>query len=65
MSNSNWLTTIRIIGIVIMLFSFAVIPDDYPWYYEILLFDVGLLMMMYAKSPKLRKSLNGFFSPNS
>lgn len=56
MSDSNWLTTIRIIGIVIMLFSFAVIPDDYPWYYEILLFDVGLLMMMYAKSQSFEKA---------
>lgn len=65
MKNTTTLATIRTIGILIMIFSFVVVPDHYPWYYEILLFDVGLLMMLYAKSPKLRKSLNGLFSSNS
>lgn len=65
MKNNHWLGILRTIGILIMIFSFAIVPEHYPWYYEILLFDVGLLMMLYAKSPKLRKSLYGLFSSNS
>ncbi|PHN03470.1 hypothetical protein [Flavilitoribacter nigricans] len=65
MLNPNWLTIIRITGILIMIFSFVVIPDEYPWYYEILLFNLGFLLMVFAKSPKFRQQVTAFFASGS
>ncbi len=44
-----------ILSIVIMLSSFAIIPDENPWYYEVLLFNLGLWPWIYAKN-ELKKS---------
>ena len=50
-------TTIKIAGVLIMLLAFPIIPDHYPWYYEILLFNVGLGFLLATKWNKLKKEL--------
>ena len=42
MKKTHLLKLTIVLGIVVMLISFAVVPDTSPWYYEILLFNVGL-----------------------
>jgi len=48
------------LGIVVMIFSFAIVPDNYPWYYEVLLFNVGLWPWLFAKNElkKMKLQLN-------
>lgn len=46
---------LKISGISIMLLAFLVVPDNKPWYYEVLLFDVGLLLVLIPKFPKQKK----------
>ena len=43
------------VGIFIMISAYVVIPEKYPWYYEVLLFNVGLTMWLFAKW-KLKKT---------
>lgn len=45
------------LGIIIMIFSFAVVPDSYPWYYELILFNIGLALFLSTKWKKLKKEL--------
>ena len=44
---------LKISGILIMLFAFMVVPDSKPWYYAVVLFDVGLLLVLTPKFPKI------------
>ena len=46
-----------------MLISFVIIPDKYPWYYEILLFNVGLWPWLFAKNELKKMKLQR--NPNS
>ena len=55
---------LRIIGIIIMLIAFIVIPDAKPWYYEVLLFDIGLVLTLIPKFPKIRKRFSKTNSAN-
>ncbi|MEQ8242373.1 hypothetical protein [Fulvivirga sp.] len=48
MINKNWLRILRISGVVIMLIAFPLMRD-YPWYYGVLLFDIGLALVFLAK----------------
>jgi len=57
MSKKNIHTILKLVGICIMLIAFLVVPDSKPWYYEVLLFDVGLVISMIPKLPKLKKRL--------
>jgi len=43
-----------------MIFSFAIVPDNYPWYYEVLPFNVGLWPWLFAKNElkKMKLQLN-------
>lgn len=50
------------LGIVVMLTSFAIIPDEYPWYYELLLFNVGLWPWLFAH--KQLKKMNSQLNSN-
>jgi len=50
-------TILRLAGVCIMLIAFLVVPDSKPWYYEVLLFDVGLVISMIPKFPKIKKRL--------
>lgn len=65
MKNKTWLTFIRIVGVVIMLIAFAVMPEEYPWYYEVLLYNVGLVMVLVSNPAKFRKMLTTIFSLGS
>jgi len=49
MKKSNWLILTIVLGITIMLLTFLVVPDKYPWYYEVLLFNVGMWPWLLAK----------------
>lgn len=55
MEKTTLLKLIQILGIGVMLISFVIIPDEYPWYYELLLFNAGLWPWLIAKN-ELRKS---------
>ena len=47
-----------------MLIAFIVVPDAKPWYYEVLLFDVGLVLTLIPKLPKIRKRFSKTNSAN-
>ena len=47
----------RILGVSIMLLAFPIVPDSYPWYVSVLLFDIGLIIMLATKWNKLKKQL--------
>jgi len=49
MEKTDLLNLIAISGIILMLLSFAIVPDEYPWYYELLLFNAGLWPWLLAK----------------
>ncbi len=57
MKKTHLLKLIIVLGVVVMLVSFAIIPDDYPWYYDAILFNVGLWPWLLAmKELKKMKS---------
>lgn len=56
MSKKNIYITLRFIGVSIMLIAFLVVPDSKSWYYEVLLFDLGLIISIIPKLPKLKSS---------
>jgi len=55
MSRKYTYIVLRFIGVCIMLMAFLVISDSKPWYYEVLLFDIGLIISIIPKFPKLKK----------
>lgn len=52
MQKSPLCIALKILGVIIMLFTFLIFPDDAPWYYELLAFNLGLLI---AYTPNLMK----------
>lgn len=49
MKNTHLLKFTIALGVVVMLISFVIVPDDEPWYYEVLLFNIGLWPWLLAK----------------
>ena len=49
MKKTDLLRLVIVLGVVVMILSFAIIPDEYPWYYELLLFNAGLWPWLFAK----------------
>ena len=49
MKKSNWLRLTIVLGVAIMLLAFIVVPDEYPWYYEVLLYNIGFWPSLLAK----------------
>ncbi len=47
----------KILGITIMLLAFPIVPENYPWYVNVLLFNVGLILILTTKWNKLKKEL--------
>lgn len=62
MEKSHLLKLTYVLGVVVMILSFAIIPDKYPWYYELLLFNTGLWPWLLAKKEhqKMKSHLNIF-----
>ncbi len=56
MFKKNTSIILKFVGICIMLIAFFIVPDSKPWYYEVLLFDVGLIITIIPKFPKLKKN---------
>lgn len=47
----------RILGVIIMLLAFPIISEKYPWYYQVLLFDMGLALVIITKWSKLKREI--------
>lgn len=47
----------RILGVVIMLIAFPIVPEEYPWYYQIIVFNIGLALLLATKWNKLKEEL--------
>lgn len=60
MKKTHLLKLTIILGVIIMLISFAIVPDDYPWYYEAILFNLGLWPWLLAMKElkKMKSQLN-------
>ncbi|MDA3944293.1 MAG: alpha/beta hydrolase [Bacteroidetes bacterium] len=60
MKKPHLLKLMIVLGIIVMLVSFAIVPDEYPWYYEVLLFNVGLWPWLLAMKElkKMNSQLN-------
>ncbi len=48
----------KMIGVVLMLIAFVIFPDDTAWYYEVLVFDIGLVL---AYLPEIKHRLVQLF----
>ena len=48
---------LKILGVLTMLLAFPLIPDHYPWFYQVLLFNVGLVLFLSTKWNKLKNEL--------
>nr|WP_293297170.1 hypothetical protein [Allomuricauda sp.] len=48
---------LKVIGVLIMLLAFPLIPDHYPWYYQVLLFNIGLGLFLSTKWDNLKNEL--------
>ena len=57
MKKENWFRIMRVLGVVIMLLAFPIVPQEYPWYYQLLLFNIGLALLLATKLTKLKREL--------
>lgn len=55
MSKKNIQIALKIVGVIIMLIAFPIVPESKPWYYSVLLFDIGLVLVIISKFPKLKE----------
>lgn len=62
MEKTHLLKLTVVSGVVIMIISFVIIPDQYPWYYELLLFNAGLWPWLFAM--KQLKEMNAQLNQN-
>jgi len=62
MKKAQLLRLITALGVVVMLAAFIVLPDDYPMYYEVLLFNLSFWPFFFSrkalKSIPLRLNTN-------
>lgn len=49
MKKAQLLKLIIALGVVVMLAAFIVLPDDYPMYYEVLLFNLGFWPFFFSR----------------
>tara|TARA_A100000171_G_scaffold566_2_gene788 strand:+ start:549 stop:1847 length:1299 start_codon:yes stop_codon:yes gene_type:complete len=52
-------------GVIIMLVAFAVVPEEYPWYYELILFNIGMFMWLFSKRKSFNKVTKSIFTLRS
>lgn len=57
MSKKTTHIILKYLGILIMLIAFLIVPQSKPWYYEVLLFDLGLALFLIPKLTKLKQKL--------
>lgn len=57
MRKENKIKIVRVVAVLIMLTAFPLIPDHNPWYYQVLLFNVGLGLALSTKWNKLKNEL--------
>jgi hypothetical protein len=57
MKKTDLLRLVIVLGVILMLLSFVIVPDNYPWYYEFLLFNVGLWPWLFAKNEQKEMKL--------
>lgn len=62
MKNSILRKILLVVGVVIMLGAFAVVPDEYPWYYELILYNIGMFMWLFSSQKTMRKIKESIFS---
>lgn len=60
MKKAQLLRLITALGVVVMLAAFIILPDDYPMYYEVLLFNLGFWPFFFS-----RKALKNLASPTT
>lgn len=58
MEKTHLLSLVTVFGVVLMVISFAIVPDEYPWYFELLLFNAGLWPWLLAKKEQKRVKLH-------
>ncbi|HKL16060.1 MAG TPA: hypothetical protein VJ915_10525 [Balneolaceae bacterium] len=54
MEKTHLLSLVTVFGVALMVISFAIVPDEYPWYYELLLFNAGLWPWLLAQKEQKR-----------
>lgn len=57
MAKENSFKIMKVLGVVIMLIAFPIIPEEYPWYYQIILFNIGLILILVTKWSKIKEEL--------
>jgi hypothetical protein len=57
MKKTDLLSLVIVLGVALMIIAFAIVPDEYPWYYEFLLFNVGLWPWLFAKKEQKKMKL--------
>ncbi|NCP60011.1 MAG: hypothetical protein GW839_06885 [Flavobacteriales bacterium] len=57
MKKENKRKILKVLGVIIMLVAYPIIPDEYPWYYQTILFNIGLFLFLSTKWNKLKKEL--------
>ncbi len=55
MSKKTIYTILKLSGFLLMILAFIVVPDTKPWYYQVLVFDIGLLLFLIPKFPKIKR----------
>ena len=50
MKKLHLLRLAAILFVIVMISSFAIVPKDAPWYYNIILFNLGLWPWLFAKN---------------
>ncbi|WP_432410850.1 hypothetical protein [Rasiella sp. SM2506] len=48
---------LKIAGVLIMLLAFPLIPDHFPWHYQVILFNIGLGLFLSTKWKQLKNEL--------
>ncbi|MDG5491988.1 lysophospholipase [Psychroserpens sp. SPM9] len=46
-----------VMGVLLMLIAFLIFPDSAPWYYEMIVYNIGLLLIIIPKYPKIKHEL--------
>jgi len=55
MKRKDWLRIVSLCCVIIMITAFILVPEKYPWYYEVLAFNIGLWPWLLTKR-ELRKA---------